>query len=378
MHVLLFANCITPACQARRGNARYDSPAGRKKVLLLADYLSVLGHTVEIHSPSYSKRRDPAWTEPFLPGASICHAPSFAVAGWAPARQKRAANYFEGLVRAHAGRSDVLVIGYNFHREYAAALLCAARECRLKTVLEYEDGLYLDRDWQTPAGRALERSVYTAVNGAIVVTPALAARIREVAAHPPPCLIQPGLPDLRMLSLQPDRPPPEDRRLLFAGNFGRDQGFGQLCQWIEHLPDSMTLDITGRAGPVETQALQQVLAHHPRARFHGFLDQDTFEEKMDAADACLLLHNPASPYSHTQFPSKFFDYLSRNKRIVTAPDPRLDSFRHLPHLLVVDDFPHGLSRLPERLRRAPPPNDDAVLALGESLRHHLAEFLKKI
>lgn len=378
MHILIFANCITPVCQARRGNARYDSPAGRKKVLLLADYLSVLGHTVEIHSPSYSKRRDAAWRETVLPKVTVCHAPTVALAGLAPRRRQFATAHFLSQVRAQAGRSDVLVVSYNFHHEYAAALLCAARECRLKTLLDYEDGIYLDPDWQTPAGRTLERDVYSAVNGCLVVGTALAARIREVTTNPPPCLLLPGLPDLRLLALQPPRLPPGEHRLLFAGNFGRDQGFGQLCQWIEHLPESMTIDITGRAGAVETQALEKVLAHRPRARFHGFLDHDAFEEKMEAADACVLLHNPASPYFHTQFPSKFFDYLSRNKRIVTAPDARLEPFRHLPHLITIDNFPHGLPHLPMRLRNAPPPSTHAVLALGESLRHQLGEFIAKI
>ncbi|MGA2053428.1 MAG: hypothetical protein ABSH19_08965 [Opitutales bacterium] len=378
MHILIFANCITPACQARRGNARYDSPAGRKKVLLLADYLSVLGHTVEIHSPSYAKCRDSAWSEPVLPGVTVHHAPSVALAGWSPRRRQRVTAHFQSTVRAYANRPDVLVVSYNFHHEYAAALLCAARECRLKTLLEYEDGLYLDPEWQTPAGRALERDVYSAVRGCLVVGTALSERVREVAPNPPACLLLPGLPDLRLLALQPPRPPPGDIRLLFAGNFGREQGFGQLCQWIEHLPDCMTLDITGRAGAVETNALQEVLAHHPRARFHGFLDAAAFEDKLDDADACVLLHNPASPYFHTQFPSKFFDCLSRNKRIVTAPDIRLAPFHHLPHLIVVENFPHGLAHLPACLRSAPPLNPQAVLTLGESLRRQLGEFISKI
>ncbi len=375
MLILLFANCITPACLARRGNARYDSPAGRKKVLLLADYLAVLGHTVKIVSPSYAKVRDPAWSEDVLPGVTVYHAPTFALGGWAPARRNRASLYFKKHVYGLAGRADVLVIGYNFHREYADVLLYAAGSLGLKTLLEYEDGIFLDPEWQTPAGRALERQVYSAVKGALVVTPALAARIREVLPQPPPCLVLPGFPDLRLLCRQPLRPPPAAHRLLFSGHFGRDQGFGQLCQWIEHLPESMTLDITGRAGPVETAALREVLARHPRARFHGFLSPDEFEERLDAADACLLLHNPASPYARTQFPSKFFDYLSRNKRIVSSPDPRLDSLRHLPHLLIVENFPHGLVHLPERLHHAPVPHSAPVLALGEDYRRQLGDFL---
>jgi len=377
VHVLLFGNCITAACSARRDNARYDAPAGRKKVLLLAQYMAALGHTVEIVSPSYAKKRDDEWREEIRPGLTVRHAPTFAVAGVAPRRQQRAADYFCKMVQAHAGRPDVLVVSYNYHEEYAAALL-AAHAAGMKTLLELEDGLYLDDEWKSPARRALERSAYASASGCLVVNAGLAERVREVLGKAVPHLVVPGLPDLCQLGEPCEDEQPGDRRLLFAGNFGREQGFGQLRQWIEHLPDEMELDLTGSAGPEEVQELQQLISRRHNIRYHGFVTEGKLAELREAADACLLLHNPASPYHRTQFPSKFFDYLSANKRVVSAADARLELFRGLPHLFIVENFPAGLTALRERLQKTRPPSPDAILQLGESLRRNLGEFMKTI
>jgi hypothetical protein len=377
VHVLLFANCITPACRQRRDNARYDAPTGRRKVLLLADYLTALGHQVEIISPSYAKKTDTEFVENIAPGVTVRHAPTRALLGIAPERQKRAANFNYRVVRSHARRGDVLVVSYNYHREYAAALLCAARECGLKTLLEYEDGLFLDKEWQTPEGRAFEKEVYEAASACLVVNAGLEARVREVTAKPPPCFVLPGLPDLRLLA-RTAATPPGARRLLFAGNFAREHGFAQLCAWAENLPQEMKLDITGQGGPKEIAALQALAAQRSNVRFHGFLPDKEFGKIFSAADACVLVHDAKSPYYRTQFPSKFFDSLSHNKRVASAPDARLAPFLTLPHLIIIEDFPRGLARLPEMLRAASPPDTRAVRALGEDLRRQLGDFLAKI
>jgi glycosyltransferase involved in cell wall biosynthesis len=378
MHVLLFANCITATCRQRRNNARYDSPAGRRKVLLLSTYLVQLGHTVEIVSPSYAKLTDAEFVENLAPGLTVRHAPTLAFWGIAPARQKRVAQYNARLVHTHRGHPDTLVISYNYHREYAAALLCAARECGLKTMLEYEDGLFLIPEWQHPAGLNFERSVYAATTAFLVVNRGLEARIQQVLGKSPPCLLLPGLPDLALLKSHMARPPPGHQRLLFTGNFGREQGFGQLCSWIEHLPAALELDICGRASDEEIRDLSRLVATRPNIRFQGFLPEEKISELMRQADACLLLNNQASPFFHTQFPSKFFDYLSHNKRVISVRDERLEPFKKLSQLVQVEDFPHGLKHLPELLRTAPPPDPLEVLALGEDLRRQLGDFLAKI
>jgi hypothetical protein len=377
MHVLFFVNCVTAACRARRNNARYDDPAGRKTALLLADYLVALGHSVEIFSPSYAKMRDGAWSEEPAAGVRVWHAPTFALGRWAPLRQKQAAAHFRRRVRQHAGRKDVLVLGLNYHDEYAAAMLCA-HACGLKTVIVYRDGIFLDPEWQTPRGLAHERAVYAAVDACLVANTGLSDRVQAVSGRTIPSLLQPALVDLRLLAQHRNDPAPGCQRILYTGNFGHEQGFAQLCQWIEHLPPELELDITGRGEKDEVVVLQKLLVNHSNARYHGFLADTAFEKIFSSADACLLLHNPDSPYFHTQFPSKFYDYLSRNKRIVTAPDTRLDSFRHLPHLIVVEDFPRGLASLPALLRRTPPPTAAGVLALAEELRQQLGDFLGRI
>ena len=378
MHILLFGNCITAACRQRRNNARYDSPAGRRKVLLLSEYLVQLGHSVEIVSPSYAKLTDPEFVENVSPGVTVRHAPTRAFWGLALGRRERAAQYNSQIVRTRAERPDTLVITYNYHREFATALLCAARECGLKTVLEYEDGLFLQPDWQQPAALNFERSVYAATSVFLVVNRGLEARVQQVLGKSPPCLLLQGLPDLSLLKSHAARPPPGNQRLLFTGNFGRDQGFGQLCEWVEHLPDAMELDICGRGSDPEIRELGRLLATRKNIRFRGFLPEGKVQELKDQADACLLLNNRQSPLHHTQFPSKFFDYLSHNQRVISAPDERLDPFRKLSQLVCVEDFPRGLKKLPELLRAAPLPDPRDGLILGDDLRRQLGRFMEQL
>ena len=53
------------------------------------------------------------------------------------------------------------------------------------------------------------------------------------------------------------------------------------------------------------------------------------------------------PYNQTNFPSKFFDYLSRNKFILTTHNSLLTPYRHLKNVVIINKFPYSIKQLHE-------------------------------
>jgi hypothetical protein len=66
---------------------------------------------------------------------------------------------------------------------------------------------------------------------------------------------------------------------------------------------------------------------------------------MEKADAFVLLNDPSSPYNQTNFPSKFFDYLSRNRFVLTTPNHLLTPYLHLKNVVFINNFPDSVGQL---------------------------------
>ena len=137
------------------------------------------------------------------------------------------------------------------------------------------------------------------------------------------------------------------KRVVFSGNFSTGFGFQELLGYVDHLPDDILFDITGKASKNEENELKNHIAHRINMHYHGFVDDNKFSEIVEKADAFVLLNDPMSPYNQTNFPSKFFDYLSRNKFILTTPNSLLTPYRHLKNVVILDNFPYSIKQLHE-------------------------------
>ena len=372
MKICLVGNCVTPRCLERRGNQRYLAASGRKKAMQIAACLQERGHEVTILSASYAPRCAPPFVEERTEGFRICHAPAVGGFGHALLKKTLMAIYslWHVLIRS---RYD-LVLAYNWQVEFSLAALAASALGRSRAVLDYEDGLFLDRRYRTWLYRQWERLAYRRFHGAVLVNEGLLSRIAEQGGSLPTVTVHGLLDPATFAAAAPTVPPHASVRLLFTGNLGREFGFDELLAYLRHLPADVHLDITGHGSAAETAAIRTEAAGRPNVTFHGFLADAAFAERVAEADAFLLLNQTDSPYNQSNFPSKLFDYLSRRKVIVTTANPLLAPYLGLPNVVVVAD-PADCPDLARRIRSA---SCDPYLIrhLSDETRDRLCGFIE--
>ncbi len=337
---MLLAQCITENNIRIRDNRGYLSAAGRKKVLNLAAYLNLLGHRVSILSNSYAKGSFPEQVERLGEQTEVVHAPTWALGRLTPFRRGLATLFKLRWLARHRSRTDLVLI-YNYHLEYALPALLARRFFDLPFVLDYEDGLYLVRHYQSLLYGWIERAVYRDCSAVILVNPGLQRRLDNYGVDKPVVVIHGYFNHATVEDLRPA--PGTAHEILFAGNFSQGFGFDELQRYIEHCPEGWVLNICGRGGATETQAISQQCAKHPRANYLGFVTDDALNELRQRAAAVIILNDTGSEFNQTNFPSKLFDYLSAGKIIVSTRNPLLADYAGLGCMVqltsIADEFP---------------------------------------
>ncbi|MEO8280406.1 MAG: glycosyltransferase [Ideonella sp.] len=372
MHIVLLAQCITEACVSVRDNRRYLSAAGRKKVLNLAAYLNSLGHQVSILSNSYAKGSYPQMVEQIGERMTVWHAPTWALGRSTPFRRGLAAGFNLRWLRRHRSQIDLAII-YNYHLEYSLPALCARRWLALPFVLDYEDGLYLVRHYQRPLYRWIERAVYRGCSAVIVVNPGLRQRMLACGVDKPTAVINGyfNAADVAALTAAPGT----QREILFAGNFSRGFGFDELQRYIQHCPSGWTINVCGRGGPAETEALRRQCDASDRATFLGFVTDQALAALQQRAMAVIVLNDNRSEFNQTNFPSKLFDHLSAGKTIVCTANQLLAEYAGLSCMVQLDSIEHEFAQLDRRLADARfVPGE--VVALHNDMRTRLVALLE--
>lgn len=372
MHIVLLAQCITEECAARRDNRRFLSAAGRKKVLNLAAYLGALGHQVSILSNSYAKASHPTLVEELAPGITVHHAPTWAVGGLTPWRRVLATLFNLRWLRRRHGEVD-LAITYNYHLEFALPALWARRFLGLPFVLDFEDGLYLVRHYRRPLYRWIEQAVYRSCAGVVAVNPGLQDHMRRMGHDKPTAVIH-GLFNAA-LPVAPTPAPGTHQELLFAGNYSRGFGFEELLRYVAACPVGWVLNICGRGGASETQALRSLCEGHERARFLGFVPDQRLADLQQRAMAMLVLNDAGSAFNLTNFPSKLFDLLSAGKLVLSTRNPLLADYADLRCIVLLDDIDQDLPDIARRLAEARFDAGD-VLALHARMLDRLRAILE--
>lgn len=376
LRIVLLAQCITERCIARRDNARYLSAAGRKKALNLGAYLRALGHDVLMLSSSYARCTDGAWTEEVAAGLEIRHTPTLGLARRHTLFKRTVTTCFN-LWELWARRRDTdMIVIYNYHIEFALPALVLSCLVGMPVVLDYEDGLFLDRGYRTRMYRLLERWVYRRCSGFLLVNPGLRERIELIGQRP----VDPQRIGVihgyfnagQLRALQPS--PGTHDELLFAGNYSRGFGFDELRRYIAALPAGYGLTVCGRAGSEEEQAIRSLCEASKGARHLGYVTQDRLQELTQRARAVILLNDVTSPFNNTNFPSKLFDYLSNGKTVLCTRNPLLSRYAGLSNLLTIDSIEQDLGDLRHRLLGTRFVADE-IRALDDEIRAELARVL---
>jgi hypothetical protein len=377
VNVLIYTSFITEQCLKRRASEQYRSFAGQKKILMLARALESLGHTVDICSTSYAKTIDRAFTEDLSPRVRAIHAPTLGLFGKTSFFKKTVGTAFNiyWLVRHY--RKYQLVIFYNFHVEFSVPALMAKRLFELKIVMDYEDGLFNDKGYQGGFYRLLEKTVYREANGFVVVNMGLKERIHLFCREEKPFVVINGFLDTQLLAQNRVRKMGSVQKVAFTGNFNRGFGFDELLQYINHWPEGFTLMITGRAGPQEEGILHDRVKDLPNICFKGYLDTNEFEALLKGVDVFMLLNNPDSDSNKTNFPSKLFDYLSRNCLVLSTPNPVLKPYYLLRNFVLLKDFPDDLKRLKE-MCESQAPDANELFSLHDDILRSLEGFLEEV
>jgi hypothetical protein len=347
MNILIFGNCITEHCLQYRKNLDYLSVSGRKKVLALSKTIEELGHGVDICSISYSKHTHSVFIEHLSKKSRLIHAPTLGIKGKLSFFKRTVGTMFNLFWLISHFRNYDAIIFWNYHFEFSFPALMGKWIFGMKAIMDYEDGLFLDKGYQGAFYRFWEKTVCHHSSGFILVNERLKFRLEHHMTAEKPSVTVHGFIDGELLKKHKNPGKGPVKRIVFSGNFSAGFGFQELLGYVDNLPDDMLFDITGKASKKEVNELQDHIARRMNVQYHGFVDEDKFSEIVEKADAFVLLNDTMSAYNQTNFPSKFFDYLSRNKFILTTQNALLTPYRKLNNVVVINNFPFGIKQLHE-------------------------------
>jgi hypothetical protein len=330
-----------------RKNKNYQSAAGRKKVLSLSKAIEGLGHAVDICSISYSKHTHSIFIEQLSEKSRLIHAPTIGFKGKLSFFKRTIGTLFNIFWLVSHFRSYDAIVFWNYHIEFSLPALMGKWIFGINAIMDYEDGLFLDKGYQGAIYRFWEKTVYQNSSGFILVNEGLKIRLERHLTTEKPSVTLHGFIDGDLLKRHNNVDIGPVKRIIFSGNFSEGFGFQELLGYVDHLPDDIQFDITGKASKKEENELIMHIEHRINMHYHGFVDENSFLEIVEKADAFVLLNDPMSAYNQTNFPSKFFDYLSRNKFILTTHNPLLAPYRHLKNVVIIDNFPYGIKQLHE-------------------------------
>ena len=360
-----------------RKNQDYLSVAGRKKVLALSKTIAGLGHAVDICSISYSKHTHSVFIEQISNKIRLIHAPTIGLKGKISFFKRTIGTIFNILWLIFHFRSYDAIIFWNYHIEFSLPALMGRWAFGIKAIMDYEDGLFLDKGYRGAIYRFWEKTVYRHSSGFILVNERLKFRLEKHLTTEKPSVTVHGFVDGDLLKRHQNLEKGTVKRLVFSGNFSAGFGFQELLGYVDHLPDDILFDITGKASKKEESELKCHIEHRINMHYHGFVDDKKFSEIVEKADAFVLLNDPLSPYHETNFPSKFFDYLSRNKFILTTYNSLLTPYRHLKNVILINNFPYGIQQLHE-MTAARQTDCQQIKALELDTVKRLGEFFMRL
>jgi len=112
----------------------------------------------------------------------------------------------------------------------------------------------------------------------------------------------------------------------------------------------------------------------PNIKYYGFIKEDEFNKLIQTVDAFILLNDEESKYNQTNFPSKFFDYLSRNKFIITSENSILSPYYDMQNIILLKNFPNDIKNI-SQLSYNKETNNNEIKALSVKMQMLLDGFI---
>ena len=351
MNILIFCNCITEECLAMRNNQEYMAVASRKKILAMSEIMEKNGHRVDIFSSSYSKHSSLLFIQVLSGNTRVIHSPTIGFWGITSFFKKTVHTLFSIIwLLFHLKRYDS-VIFYNYHVEYSIPAIFAkilssikiASPCKI--IMDYEDGLFLDKGYKGFFYSTWEKFIYKNISHYLLVNQGLKNRIEKYCPANKNYVIINGLINDKLLDNNKAYQKGPIKKIMFSGNFSHGFGFEQLIQYIDNMDKNIQFFITGKASGNEIKEVLNRLQQAPHVKYYGFMKENEFNRLIQTIDAFILLNDENSEYNQTNFPSKFFDYLSRNKFIITSENSILSQYYYMQNIILIKNFPHDIRNI---------------------------------
>lgn len=382
MNVLMFGNCITEKCLVKRKNHGYLEGTARKKIITMGEIMGKHGHKIDIFSSSFSKNSHWLFTETLSDNIRIIHAPTIGLWGITSFFKKTVYILFGIIWVLFHKKSYNTIIFYNFHVEYSAPALFAKfisyikLSSPLKIIMDYEDGLFLDKGYTGFFYSAWERIIYKYISYYLLVNQGLKKRIEKYYPNNKHYVVINGFINDVLLdnssNIQDQKEPV--KKILFSGNFSHGFGFKQLLSYIDKMDKNIQFYITGKASEHEINEVINRVQNLPNIKYYGFIKEDEFNKLIQTVDAFILLNDEESKYNQTNFPSKFFDYLSRNKFIITSENSILSPYYDMQNIILLKNFPNDIKNI-SQLSYNKETNNNEIKALSVKMQMLLDGFI---
>ncbi len=134
-----------------------------------------------------------------------------------------------------------------------------------------------------------------------------------------------------------------ERRFIFSGTLSAVTGFDMAIEVFSRNPD-LPLTITGSSSKEEEY--REKLRKYANIDFCGRLGFEDYRKKLSRMAWALNLRNPHLPENEYNFPSKFLEYMTCGKIVLsTMKYPELDGFKYFYADFSADDIADKLRRI---------------------------------
>jgi glycosyltransferase involved in cell wall biosynthesis len=137
-------------------------------------------------------------------------------------------------------------------------------------------------------------------------------------------------------------------KFLFSGKLEREHGVELLYNLLAKLDKSVferiEVIVTGEGTKSSWLKNKLLSLHNSSIRFLGFVERQVYSEVLNSVDVCLVLQNPFGRYRELKTPSKFFEFYTSGKFVITT---KVGDFQDLPKdsFLILDNYdPESLNK----------------------------------
>lgn len=330
MNIVYVAPFSTPAFRDRCGERNPPGLGGFRKVSLMLDVLTRLGHDVVLLSSVMTSNSELAWRREVHEELTINGRRVEVI--YPSALMLRPIGGFlsclgaGGLARSlsHWFKPDVAIV-YNSYLFESRAAKKLALTGRIPVILEVEDlPLARRREWAnikpridrwTWDGMLRLAAAFTAVNEPI---------LNQLPMGKPRYLL-PGIVDERLVTRGQTRLTPFQtfpRTLGYFGGLTQQKGVRVLCDLIPRMPAGWRLLVTG-SGPLAPRLVSLSERYPERLTFLGSVSESDLYEAMCQTDCALVPLEGIDGSGEGVFPFKVMEYLVAGTHVIAPRLPKV-------------------------------------------------------